>query len=54
LVLDVLTPEFGNENEDFGRDTVGWGKPVTPGTDQAEDLGSVLLESLDLRGRIRE
>ena len=54
MVLDVLAPELGNENEDFGRDAVDWGKPIVPGPDQAEDLESVLLKSLDLRGRTRK
>jgi len=54
LVLDVLAPELGNEKEDFWRDAVDWSKPVVPGPNQAEDLESVPLESLDLRGRTRK
>jgi len=54
LVPVGLAPELGNENEDLERDAVDWGKFVIPGSDQVEDLKSVLLESLDLRGRTRK
>ena len=53
-VLDVLVQEVRDENEDLRRNAVDWGKPITPGLDQAEDLDSVLLESLNLRERTRE
>ena len=54
LVPVVLTPEVGNENEDLGRDAVDWGELVIPGPDQVEDLESITLESLNLRGRTRK
>ena len=49
LVLDILGPEVRNEAEDLGRDTVDRGEPVAPGPDQAEDIESVLVESVNLR-----
>ena len=54
LVPVDLAPELWNENEDLERDAVDWGKFVIPGSDQVEDLKSVVLESLDLRGRTRK
>jgi len=37
-----------NESEDFGRDLVDWGKPVLQRPNEAEDLESVPLETIDL------
>ena len=49
LVLDVLVPEVRDKSEDFWRDAVDRCKAVPLRTDQAEELGSVLLKSRDLK-----
>jgi len=54
LVSDVLVPEVGDEGEDFRRDAVDRCETIPPGSDQAEDLGSVLLEGTYLRGGMFE
>ena len=45
-----LPAEVRNESENLGRDAVDRGKGVPPGTDQAEDVESVLLKNADLKG----
>ena len=54
LFSNILIPEVWNEDEDLGRDLIDWCEPVPPGSDQAEDLGSVLLESANLKEGTRE
>ena len=49
LGLAVLVPEVRNESEDLGGDPIDWGEPVSPVSDQAEDLESVLLKNVDLK-----
>ena len=41
-------PEVWNESEDLGGDAVDRGKPVSPGSNQADDLESILSERVDL------
>ena len=48
-ISDILGPEIWNEREDLGRDLVDWCEMVLPESDQAEDLGRVLLETTDLK-----
>ena len=42
-------PEVRNESEDFRWDLVDWCEAVSPGSNQAEDLENVLLESVELK-----
>lgn len=54
LCSDILVPKVRNENEDLWRDSVDWCEQVPPESDQAEDFGSVLLESANLKKGTRE
>jgi len=42
-------PGTRDESEDFWRDPIDWGERVLQGPNQAEDLESVPLESVDLK-----
>ena len=47
-------PIVGNESEDFRRDPVDWCNRVPPEPNQAEDLESFLLESIELKHDTRQ
>lgn len=49
LISVFRIPKVRDESEDFGGDPVDRCDHVFPGPDQAEDLGSVLLENVQLK-----